>query len=301
MKIFYVPALATFIAFVWGSNFIVINELLEFIGPLTIVSFQFLACLPFVFFIKPPQGFIYVVLWGLTAGIGQYGLQVKGLSFGASPGIASVLLQLQVFFTPILLAMFLRQRFNFLSVPILCLGFVGVYLLATVQQDENPTYFLAIVLLVLASFSWALGNVVIEKMGSHVSHTSMFSIVIYAGAVVSLPMLLWSSLDEGLITQQLAAHSARELLYVGASFLWLLFAYLAGYYLWNSLIQKQGGHKIAKYSLLVPVFGLFLSSLVYGTFLTYVQMLGVLFVLIALTISTYLDQRTDNRLAESRK
>ena len=290
LKTLYIPALATIIAFVWGANFIVINELLEYVGPLTILTIQFIACLPFAFFVKRPKGYGYVVLWGLTAGIGQYGLQIKGLSLGVSPGIASVLLQLQAFFTPVLLSIFLKQKFDFMLVPILCLGFIGVYLLATVESKENPTYLLAIILLILASFSWALGNITIAKMDLNVSSLPMFAIVIHAGAVVSLPMLIWSSLDEGLITQQINAYSFMEQIYVFILFLWVLFAYLAGYYLWNTLIQKHGGNKVAKYSLLVPVFGLLLSNLFYATFITNTQIAGILIVGIALIISNYLDQ-----------
>ncbi|MCY4048468.1 MAG: EamA family transporter [Hyphomicrobiales bacterium] len=282
---------ATLVAFLWGSNFIVINELIVYVGPLNIVAFQFLACWPFLLFVTRPNNLRLVIWWGLTTGALQYGFQNLGLAQGISPGIASVLLQLQAFFTPMFLSLFFKERLSPFSLIALGAGLVGVFILSSAKGSGEETYVSAVVLLVLASISWALGNLAIEKMQRDDVNRSMFSVIVYAGAILSIPMTLWAGLEDGPITGRLAVLPSDQYGYLAFLFSFVLIAFFGGYQIWNLLIKHYGGGRIVRYSLLVPVFGLTVSQIVYGGHLSLGQGMGISLILLSLVLYRLLEAR----------
>ncbi|MCY4033000.1 MAG: EamA family transporter [Hyphomicrobiales bacterium] len=282
---------ATLVAFLWGSNFVVINELIAYVGPLNIVAVQFLACWPFLFFVARPDNLRLVIWWGLTTGALQYGFQNLGLAQGISPGIASVLLQLQAFFTPVFLSLFFKERLSPFLVMALGVGLFGVFILSSAKGGGEQTYISAVVLLVLASISWALGNLAIEKMQRDDVNRSMFSVIVYAGVILSIPMTLWASFEDGLITDRLSVLSFDQYVYPAFLFFFVLIAFFGGYQIWNLLIKHYGGGRIVRYSLLVPVFGLAVSQVVYGGHLSLGQGAGVGLILLSLVLYRFLEAR----------
>jgi len=74
---------------------------LRAIDPFVLTGIRFaLAALPLVFFIKRPAvGFHYVAAYGLIFGLGMWGVINYGIQVGVSPGIASLIIQLSVFFS----------------------------------------------------------------------------------------------------------------------------------------------------------------------------------------------------------
>jgi O-acetylserine/cysteine efflux transporter len=282
---------ATLVAFLWGANFVVINELISFIGPLNIVAFQFLACWPLLFFVRRPDNLLLVIWWGVTTGILQYGFQNLGLAWGVSPGIASVVLQLQAFFTPVFLTIFFKERFSFVLVVVLSLGLLGVFILSSIQNAREETYVVAVIFLVLASLSWALGNIAIEKMQRDNINRSMFSVIIYAGAIVSFPMTLWAGFQDGLITDRLVSTPPSQYVYLTFLLSFILIAFFGGYQIWNLLIKHYSSGRIVRYSMLVPVFGLTVSQIVYGHHLSTNQIIGISLILVSLILYRFLEFR----------
>ena len=282
---------ATLVAFLWGSNFIIINELIVYVGPLNIVAVQFLACWPFLLFVARPDNLRLVIWWGLTTGALQYGFQNLGLAQGISPGIASVLLQLQAFFTPVFLSLFFKERLSPFSLIALGVGLFGVFILSSAKGTVGETYVSAVVLLVLASISWALGNLAIEKMQRDDVNRSMFSVIVYAGAILSIPMTLWASFEDGLMTDRLAVLPSGQYGYLIFLTVFVLIAFFGGYQIWNLLIKHYGGGRIVRYSLLVPVFGLTVSQIVYGGHMSLSQGMGISLILLSLVLYRFLEAR----------
>lgn len=93
--------LALLVVFVWGINFIFVKLSLEEFSPLLLCAVRFLlASVPAVFFIKPPAvPFKIIAGYGLIMFALQFALLFIGLRVGMTPGVASLLMQVQVFFS----------------------------------------------------------------------------------------------------------------------------------------------------------------------------------------------------------
>ena len=94
-------ALALLVTLVWGLNFPITKLGLHSIDPFVLTGIRFaLAALPLVFIIRRPAvKFGYVAAYGVIFGLGMWGVINYGIQVGVSPGIASLIIQLSVFFT----------------------------------------------------------------------------------------------------------------------------------------------------------------------------------------------------------
>ena len=100
---------------IWGLNFVVIKIGLAGLPPLLFSALRFVfAALPLVFFIKRPA-----IPWRLLIGFGlfqfalQFSLLFSGMQLGLGAGLASLVIQLQAFFTiglAVLLGWFLEHK-----------------------------------------------------------------------------------------------------------------------------------------------------------------------------------------------
>ena len=96
--------LALMVAFIWGSNFILIKIGLVDLPPFLFVFLRFsLVVLPLIFFFpKPKVSWGTIASYGILIGFGQFGLLFWAMQAEISPGLASLVVQSQVFFTLIL-------------------------------------------------------------------------------------------------------------------------------------------------------------------------------------------------------
>ncbi|HSM23030.1 MAG TPA: EamA family transporter, partial [Rubrivivax sp.] len=93
--------LALAVVAVWGTNFVVIKVALQEMPPLTVALLRFFfALLPAAFFIaRPAVPWRLLAAYGVLIGVGQFGLLYIALGGWISPGLASLVVQTQVFFT----------------------------------------------------------------------------------------------------------------------------------------------------------------------------------------------------------
>ncbi|MBV9541333.1 MAG: EamA family transporter, partial [Alphaproteobacteria bacterium] len=91
--------LALAVVLVWGSNFVVIKFALAHLPPLFFAVLRFtLAFLPAAFFIKRPAApWSHLAAYGVLIGAGQFGLLYIAMGHDISPGLASLVIQTQVF------------------------------------------------------------------------------------------------------------------------------------------------------------------------------------------------------------
>ena len=97
---------AVAVAIIWGANFVVIDAGLHDMPPLTFVALRFVAVLvPAIFFVKRPDArWRDILLIGLFLSLGQFGLLYLSLDLGMPPGLASLVVQVQVIFTVVIAA-----------------------------------------------------------------------------------------------------------------------------------------------------------------------------------------------------
>ena len=88
--------------FVWGTNFVVIRLGLDVLPPLFFATLRFfLSCFrPACCSCREPQGQLgNLAFYGVAIGAGQFGLLFIAMNGQIPPGLASLVVQMQVFFT----------------------------------------------------------------------------------------------------------------------------------------------------------------------------------------------------------
>ncbi len=255
-----VPSLlATLTATIWGINFVVIDEGLGHVPPLTFAALRFtLVALPAVLFVRRPVArFRDVAVVGLLMSVGQFGLLYSALHLGMPPGLASLVLQAQVMLTVVVAALRLGERPRRPVVAGVVIGTVGLAVVAAGRSGGTPV--LALVLTLGAALSWALGNVAARRVGS----ASGLSLTVWSATVVPAPLLAASLLLDGphAVTHGLLHLPASALLSTAYT---VVLASLVGYGIWNSLLARYPAAAVTPFALLVPPVGIATAWIVQG-------------------------------------
>lgn len=242
--------LALAVVVVWGMNFLFVSVGLTEIPPFLLCGLRFaLASIPAILFIKRPQGaFRWVVVYGLVMFGLQFAFLFLGMSLGMPPGIASVLIQTQVFFSMFFAVIFLREQPKWGQVIGALVSFSGIALVAKhIDQDITFTGFFSIL---AAAATWGLGNLITKKLKG--DRKSMLGLISWGSFAAAIPMLLLSFLVEG---QQQWLDTAHRISWKGVGALcYIVYASTwVGYGLWNWLLARYPVGMVAPFTLLVPV------------------------------------------------
>jgi len=243
--------LALAVVAVWGSNFVVIKLALGQMPPLLFATLRFcVVVVPMVFILpRPPVPWRNLAAYGLLIGVGQFGLLFVAMNGHISPGLASLVVQVQVFFT-IGLAMRLAgervRRFQWFALLLAAAG-IAVIILHT----DGSTTPLGLLLVLLAALAWAGGNIA-AKQGAP---ANILAYVVWSSAFAVPPLIALSLFFEGweAISAALRAADAST---------WAAVAYqswgnsLFGYAVWGWLLARHPAATIMPMALLVPVFGM---------------------------------------------
>ncbi len=186
-------ALAAAVAVVWGVNFVVIDVALGAFPPLLLVALRFtLVGIPAVFLVaRPGVGWRWVVAIGATIAAGQFGILFIAMDQGLPAGLASLVLQLQVFFTVLLAMATLGERPRPLQFIAAGIAFAGIAVIALGRAENVPL--LACALCVCAALSWAVGNVCTRRAQA----PRPVALLVWTSLVPPLPMLALSLALEG--------------------------------------------------------------------------------------------------------
>ncbi|MDB5416636.1 MAG: conserved integral rane protein, partial [Phenylobacterium sp.] len=185
--------LALAVVAIWGSNFVVIKAALGHLPPLTFAALRFtLAFLPAAFFLKRPAvPWRNLALYGLLIGVGQFGLLYIAMKSLISPGLASLVVQMQAFFT-VGLAMWLSgERVRPYQLAALGLAGAGLaWLIIHAGAEATP---LGLALVLLAGLAWAGGNMTARASGQ----VNMLAYVVWASLFSAPPLFALAILMEG--------------------------------------------------------------------------------------------------------
>jgi len=156
--------LAALVSLIWGSAFVFIQfGLQDFSAPqLTVLRFV-VAALPALFLPRPRIGWKLLIATGLTLFTGQFLLLFFAYRAGLPPGLASIAVQMHVFFTVALAALLLRERPNLAQSLGMMIAFAGLLLIGLTVGGDLPL--LALVLVLAGTFSWAIGNLLVKRIG----------------------------------------------------------------------------------------------------------------------------------------
>lgn len=246
--------LAVFVVFIWGMNFVVIRVGLNGFPPLLLCAVRFgLAAFPGIFFLpKPKASLKYIVGYGLFTFAMQFGLLFSGIYLGLSPGLASLVLQVQVFFSMGLAALIFHDRASTWKIVGALISFIGIGVVAA--KLDGGTSFIGLSLTLLAAFSWAAGNMFSKKVDA----SSPLALVVW-GSFVALPVMIALSLVfEGPALIQSSFQNTSPAT-VGAVLYLVYLSTHIGYGVWGFLLNTYPTAVVVPFTLLIPVFG-FLSS-----------------------------------------
>ncbi|HXC56148.1 MAG TPA: EamA family transporter [Rhizomicrobium sp.] len=272
--------LAVAVAAVWGTNFVVIKIALAHLPPLLFAGLRFIfAFLPAAFFIRRPAvPWLQLAVYGVLIGAGQFGLLYIAMEHSISPGLASLVVQTQVFFTIGLAMWFAAERVGSLQWLALALAATGLgIIMAHGGSDVTP---LGIALVLLAALCWAGGNLVARAGGA----VNMLAYVVWASLFSIPPLLLLSLIFEGLPAIERGLGSADAVT-------WAAVLYqsagntLFGYASWGWLLARHPAATVSPFALLVPVFGMTASALVMNEALQPWKLLAAVLVLSGLALN----------------
>lgn len=251
--------LALLVMAVWGTNFVIIHEAITVLPPLLFAALRFtIAFLPAVFFVKRPQvPFWNMAAYGLLIGVGQFGVLFIAMDGRITPGLASLVVQMQVFFTIGLSVWLTGERVKPMQIAALLLAAGGILVIAL--HIAGATTILGLLMTLFAGACWAAGNMVSRRNG----RIDMLGFIVWT-SLFPIPVLFaLAFLFEGpgaIVTGLRAAH-----LGTWAAVVWQAAGNtLFGYGVWSWLLARHPAATIAPFALLVPVFGIGASVLLLG-------------------------------------
>lgn len=252
-------ALALLVMAIWGFNFVVIKVGLKEIPPILFSAIRFLlAAFPAVFFIKRPAvAFRKVIAYGLVMFTLQFALLFSGMHAGATAGLASLLLQVQVFFTVVLAVIFLGEQPSVWQIAGALISFSGIGLVIVNLGGDVSA--LGLGLIVAAAAVWGTGNLIAKQLG----RVDMLALVVWGSLAAWPPLVLISYLLES-NHWTLAALTHISWPIIGAIGYVVYPATLLGYAAWSWLMSHYPAATVAPFTLLVPVFGFASSALFLG-------------------------------------
>jgi len=277
---------ALIVTLIWGTNFVFIRYGLDELPPFLFATLRFiLVAIPLIFFLKKPNvSWALIAAYGVLLGFGQFGLLFYAMQSDISPGLASLVIQIQVFFS-IIFAIFLFKE-SVLRVQWLALiiSFSGIALIASKVGGQNTLF--GLVLVLLAAMSWALANMVVKKAGkidiiAFIAYSSLFAVPVLAA--MSLYYEGWNTIKTSLQSASMTSVFVVLWQTIGNT--------LIGYGLWNFLLSRYSAATVTPWALLVPVSGMAASYFMLDESMPAWKLIAAFLVLLGLVLNIYVSTR----------
>lgn len=274
--------IALLITAIWGVNFSIIKLGLITADPLILAGIRFTLCaLPAVFFIKKPDtSWRYIIGYGLLFGIGLWGIVNLGIKAGVSAGIASLVLQFGAFFTMVLGAFLFHEnlsKYQYIGIVVALLGLTSIIFIS-----DGSVTFIGLALVLCGAVVWGLVSIIIKKSDTK----QVFSFLVWSSLFSPIPLFILSYLFNGPSGfTELAIHFNTTTLF---SILFQVYPNtLFAYWVWNSLLTKYPVSVVAPLSLLVPIFGMLGSVMIFNESIPSGKIIAMVFIISGLIIGLY--------------
>ncbi|MFT3780350.1 MAG: EamA family transporter [Ottowia sp.] len=256
--------LALLVVVLWTLSFLAVKLGLRDMPPLALSTARLLlTSLPWVLVLpRPPVPLHKVALYGILMFALQLGLLAVAIHLGVPAGLAAVLLQMHVFVTATLAAVFLNERPSQWQILGALVSFSGLGLVAMHAGSASSSLgsgfsVVGLLLMLLAASAWGTANIVSKRLGP----VNLLSLIAWGSLFAWPPLLLASLTFEG---PELILHSFRNLsgIGVGAVLYMAYFGTFLGYALWSKLLHLYPATQVAPFTLLVPVLTILSSAVV---------------------------------------
>ncbi len=270
--------LAVLVAILWGLAFVATRIGLDSFSPAQLAALRFvIAAMPALLLSRPPISWALLIVTGLTLYAGQFLFQFFGMAHGMPPGLASLVVQTQAFFTVLFAALVLGERPTARQTAGMAIAFAGLVLIAATAGYDLRLVGFALTL--GSAVSWGVGNIFVKRMGA----TAQLNLMVWLSLVVPPPALALSLLVDGPGALGRAVVTAT---WVGwGAVLYLSFvATMLAYTIWGNLLRRYPVATVAPFALLVPFVGALASALVFGERFGPVRLAGMACVLAGLAV-----------------
>lgn len=273
--------LAISVSVIWGLGFTLakVAFVLSDFPPILLIAFRFaLTTLVLLWFVKPPFGFMRRIFWiSVVSATIQYALTFTGLD-GLNASTAIIVVQLEFPFMVIMAAVVFKDRLSWSQIAGIALAFMGIVMIAGQPQLQDD--FLPVFLVIGGAFTWAVGQIMIKKLGGQVGGFTLIAWV----AAFATPQLFFASwlFEEGQV------QAIRTMNWIG----WAVVVYLGlvmtalGYSIWYHLLGKFRISQIGPFLLLLPVTSIAGSVLLLDEQLSTIDFVGAIIVIFSVWIIT---------------
>jgi O-acetylserine/cysteine efflux transporter len=274
--------LAVLITAIWGVNFSVIKLGLASVDPLILAGIRFSLCaLPAILFIrKPDVAWRYLIGYGLVFGIGLWGVVNLGIKAGLSAGIASLVLQFSAFFTLLLGGWVFKEALTRFQILGMLIALAGLFCIITIS--DGSVSLTGVLLVLVGAGSWSVANLISKKANTK----DVFGFLVWSSAFAPIPLFALDYAVNG---------SAGYTTFVSqvnmTAVLSILFQVypntLFAYWIWNSLLKTYPVSTVAPLSLLVPIFGMLGSVVVFNESVPVSKVRAVVLIVLGLAVGLY--------------
>jgi drug/metabolite transporter (DMT)-like permease len=264
---------------VWGLNFSVIKLGVNEADPVLVTALRFtFATFPAIFFVKRPDvKWRYLISYGLVFPVGVWGVATWSIDAGLSAGMASLLLQLNVFIAVFLGYFFLNESLSQTKLLGCLLAVSGLIL--SLSVTDGTVSLAGVLLILIAALCWSIASIIIKKAATK----DVFAFTVWAMLFAPVPLFI-------LAFYRIGAESFVNTLQTWNSslaFSILFQAYpvtLLGYWIWNRILSKYPLSTVSPLTLLVPIFGLLGGVLFYNEQVESTKIISCLLILTGLMI-----------------
>jgi len=237
--------LAISVPVLWGLGFTFSKIALNEFPPILLMSFRFtLTALTLIWFVPIPRHLLRQIFFiALISATIQYGLTFYGLKL-LDASTAALVVQLEVPFLAILGSVFLKEAVGLQRILGILISFTGVIMIAGEPRLAGNQ--LGIMLVASGALTWAIGQIMIRKLGS----VGGFMLIAWVAAFAAPQLFLASLAIEGNPMPAIMAASWK---------VWAVIAYLGlimtavGYGIWYHLLGRHPVNHVGPFLLLLPV------------------------------------------------
>lgn len=250
---------------IWAFNVVAIKLGVTEIPPLfmTFLRFIVVALLVVPFTRLSRAQLKTVLLLAFTFGFMHFSLLFVGTRF-TDAGTAAILVQLGTPFAMIMAAVFLKESLRVVQMVGIVVSLSGVFVLAGSPSASSSTAF---ILLLISATGWALTNIIVKRSVAIHPLTMAGWLSFFALPIVGLASWLFES------HQFYALSHASWKGWFGV-FYSAIGSSVIAYSLWYWLLKKYPVNMIMPYSLLSPVFAIFMGAYFLGDSLNAYKMTG---------------------------
>ena len=281
-------ALTLAVVAIWGYSFVPIKVALTEVPPFTLAAVRFfIAAVPMVLFVRrPAMPWRAVAAYGFAIGVCQFGLLFLGIKLGMPAGLASLVIQVQVFFTIGLAVMFAGDHVRQHNLAGAAIATAGIVVLAGYKLASGMTgTMLGFAAIIASAVAWAVGNIVAKRSAADYG-ADMFALTVWSSLVPPIPLLVLGYLFEGgsgiltsIVQMSPIAWGCVLIMSYGAT--------LFGFGSWNALLHRYPTALISPFALLIPISGLGSAAIFLGEGLAPVQVAGAALVFVGLVVNVY--------------